>query len=217
MSEDGWKAFISADGLDDWVVLHGGPAAFFELDSLARSAQFVEAIAELPIVAGDGILLTISEAGTSVRLTRDVWQLKIVHIELARAISNVARVHGAIANPNRVQEVQLAIAAKANQISLPFWKAVLGYSDMADDNAIDGLGHSSTVWMQEIAEEKPLQHAMHIDVSVSREQVAARLKAAIAAGGTIVDDSQAPSHWTLSDPAGNRVCVCAWPDGAAQD
>jgi 4a-hydroxytetrahydrobiopterin dehydratase len=40
-------------------------------------------------------------------------------------------------------------------------------------------------------------------------------EAALAAGGRIVDKSQAPSHWTLADRAGNKVCICAWPDGAA--
>jgi 4a-hydroxytetrahydrobiopterin dehydratase len=55
---------------------------------------------------------------------------------------------------------------------------------------------------------------MHIDVSVAREHVKARLQAAVAAGGRVVDESHAPSHWTLADRAGNRVCICAWPDGA---
>jgi 4a-hydroxytetrahydrobiopterin dehydratase len=49
---------------------------------------------------------------------------------------------------------------------------------------------------------------------VASEQVEVRLAAALAAGGRIVDDSNAPAAWTLADPAGNRVCVCAWPDGA---
>jgi 4a-hydroxytetrahydrobiopterin dehydratase len=55
---------------------------------------------------------------------------------------------------------------------------------------------------------------MHIDVSVAREHVEARLEAAIAAGGRVVDESQVPSSWTLADRAGNRVCICAWPDGS---
>jgi 4a-hydroxytetrahydrobiopterin dehydratase len=67
--------------------------------------------------------------------------------------------------------------------------------------------------MQELDQAKPLRHAMHVDVSVARENVKARLEAAVAAGGRIVDDSHAPSHWTLSDPAGNRVRICGWPDG----
>jgi 4a-hydroxytetrahydrobiopterin dehydratase len=93
---------------------------------------------------------------------------------------------------------------------------VLGYVPMADDNAVDPLGHGSTVWMQQLDAAKPLRHAMHVDVSVAREQVAARLEVALAAGGRIVDESQAPSHWTLADPAGNRVCLCAWPDGSSE-
>lgn len=215
MSEDGWKAFIAADSLDDWVVLHGGATAFFALGSLVEAAHFAGAIAALPMVAGTDTLISVSDAGTSVRLTRDVWQLETHHIAVAQAVSKLAKDHGAKAEPHRVQEVQLAIAAKADQMCLPFWKAILGYADMADDNAVDALGHSSTIWMQQLAAEKGLRHAMHIDVSVSRHQLDARLKAAIAAGGTIVDDRHAPSHWTLADPAGNRVCLCAWPDGSA--
>ena len=127
-----------------------------------------------------------------------------------------ARAHGAVADRAAVQEVQLAIAAKPDAVDVDFWRAVLGYTAMADDNAVDPLGHGSTVWMQELDEAKPLRHAMHVDVSVAREQVEARLKAALAAGGRVVDDSGAPGHWTLADRAGNRVCICAWPDGSNQ-
>ncbi len=88
--------------------------------------------------------------------------------------------------------MQLAIAAKPDAVDVGFWRAVLGYAPMADDNAVDPLGHGSTVWMQELDEAKPLRHAMHVDVSVAREQVEARLAAALAAGGRIVDDSKAP-------------------------
>jgi 4a-hydroxytetrahydrobiopterin dehydratase len=86
---------------------------------------------------------------------------------------------------------------------------------MAPDNAIDPLGHGSTVWMQDLDPDKPLRHAMHADVSVAREHAEARLAAALAAGGRIVDDSSAPGAWILSDRSGNRVCIAAWPDGSA--
>jgi 4a-hydroxytetrahydrobiopterin dehydratase len=49
---------------------------------------------------------------------------------------------------------------------------------------------------------------------VPREQAAARLAAAVAAGGVIVDDSHAPASWILADRSGNKVCIAAWPDGA---
>ncbi len=71
-----------------------------------------------------------------------------------------------------------------------------------------------TVSIQPLDDAKQLRHAMHIDVSVAREHVATRLEAALAAGGRIVDDSGAPGSWILSDRAGNRVCIAAWPDGS---
>jgi 4a-hydroxytetrahydrobiopterin dehydratase len=74
---------------------------------------------------------------------------------------------------------------------------------MAPDNGIDPLGHSSTVWMQDIEPEKPLRHAMHIDVSVPKEQAEARLAAAVAAGGRIVYQSDVPGTAILSDKSGN--------------
>jgi 4a-hydroxytetrahydrobiopterin dehydratase len=135
-------------------------------------------------------------------------------VELARQVSAAARAHGAVADRSRVQEVQLAVAAKPEEIDVGFWRAVLGYATLADDNAADPLGHGSTVWMQDLDPAKALRHAMHVDVSVAREQAEHRLAAALAAGGRVVDDSEAPSFWILSDRAGNRVCIAAWPDGA---
>jgi 4a-hydroxytetrahydrobiopterin dehydratase len=67
------------------------------------------------------------------------------------------------------------------------------------------------VWLQELDAAKPLRHAMHVDVSVSREQSQGRLAAALAAGGRIV--AQEEQAWILSDRAGNRVCIAVWPDG----
>ena len=214
MSEQGWRAFLAADGVDDWVVLHGGATALFRLGSVQEAVRLAAAVADVPEFEGSGALLTIADERLTVRLTRDMWQLEPRHVELARAVSAVARELGAVADRAAVQEVQLAISAKPDAIDLGFWRAVLGYAPMADDNGVDPLGHGSTVWMQELDETKPLRHAMHIDLSVAREQVEARLTAALAAGGRVVDDSSAPEYWTLADRAGNRVCICAWPDGA---
>jgi 4a-hydroxytetrahydrobiopterin dehydratase len=200
--------------VDDWVVLHGGAIAVFRVPSLGDAAQLAEAIAHVPGLEGSGALLTIADGRLSVRLTRGVFRLEEGHIELARAISAMAQTHGAVADLTGVQEVQLAIAAKPDAVDIGFWRAVLGYARLADDNAIDPLGHGSTVWMQELNADKPLRHAMHVDVSVAREQVEARVAAALAAGGRIVDDADAPAGWILADRAGNRVCIAAWPDGS---
>ena len=56
---------------------------------------------------------------------------------------------------------------------------------------------------------------MHVDVSVSREEIAARVAAAVAAGGRIVVNE--PGTAILADRAGNKVSITAWPDGSAAD
>jgi len=213
VSEQGWQAFIDADGVDDWVVLHGGATAVFRVQSARAAARLAEAIAAVPNFEGSGTLMTIRDGTLTVRLTRDLWWLESRHIDLAKAVSAVARTHGAEPDRAAVQEVQLAISAKPDGINLNFWRAVLGYEPMSEDNAVDPLGHGSTVWMQELDEAKPLRHAMHIDVSVAREHLEARLAAALAAGGRIVDETEEPRNWTLADAAGNRVDLTAWPDG----
>ena len=214
MSEQGWRAFLAAEGLDDWVVLHGGAAAVFRVPSLGDAARLAEAVSQVAGLDGAGALLTVADDRLTVRLSRGVFRLEERHIDLARAVSATALVHGAVADRAAVHEVQLAIAAQPDVLDVGFWRVVLGYAPLADDNAVDLLGHGSTVWMQALDPDKPLRHAMHVDVSVARDQAEARVAAALAAGGHIVEDAEAPAAWILADRAGNRVCVAAWPDGS---
>jgi len=216
MSEHGWRAFLAADGLEDWVVLHGGAAAVYVVPSLAAAARLVGEVAGVPGFEDSGALMTLTGDQLTVRLSRGVFRLEEPHVELARAVSEVARAHGAVPDRGRVQEVSLAVAARPEELDVGFWRAVLGYSALDDDNGVDPLGHGSTFWMQDLDPAKPLRHAMHIDVSVAKEHAEARLAAALAAGGTVVAEFDSPPAWVLADRAGNRVCVCAWPDGAGQ-
>lgn len=204
--------FLLADGLDDWVVLHGGPTAVYLTKAMSHAAQLAQAVAELPGFDQETSQLSIVSNRLTVRLTREVWNIKPRHIDLARSISALAEERGAVAEPGLVHEVQVAVAAKADKINLEFWRAVLGYSPMLDDNAVDPLGFSSTFWMQEIDNSKTLRHAMHIDVSASQEIAEQRVKNAIAAGGVVVDESGAPGYWILADSSGNKVCLVSWPN-----
>lgn len=214
MESQGRQEFLAGEGVDDWVVLHGGPTAVFLTASMVEAAQLAAELANLAGFDSDNSQLNIVSNRLTVRLTREVWKTSREHVDLARAISEVARLRGAVADRGRVQEVQLAIAAKPDQIDLNFWRAVLGYEPMLGDNAVDPLGNSSTVWMQELDASKPLRHAMHVDVSVAREAAESRVQEAIAAGGILVDGSHAPEWWILADRSGNKVCVAAWPDRA---
>jgi 4a-hydroxytetrahydrobiopterin dehydratase len=213
MSEQGWRAFVGAEGITDWVVLHGGPTAVFRVGSLADGARLAVAFAG---VAGldPRTTLTLTHTKLTVRLTREMWGVEPEHVNVARALSAVAHEQGAVADRSAAQEVQVAIAAKPDAIDVGFWRAVLGYDGVSPDNGIDPLGVGSTVWMQDIDASKPLRHAMHIDVSLAHEEGQRRVDAAVAAGGTVVKNSNAPGGWTLADRSGNKVCIAAWPDGA---
>ncbi|MBB6629588.1 hypothetical protein H5V45_19870 [Nocardioides sp. KIGAM211] len=213
MSEEGWRQFLAAEDVDDWVVLHGGPTAVFRVDSLQEAALLAAAVADVEGLPPRTVLSAASDRLT-VKLTREMWGTEADHVDVARTISAVARQRGATADRGAVHEVQLAIAARPESIDLGFWRTVLGYASLHDDNCLDPLGQGSTVWMQDLDPDKPLRHAMHVDVSLARDEAEARVAAAVAAGGRMVDDSNAPGAWILSDASGNKVCVAAWPDGA---
>ena len=148
MSQQGWIDFLRAEGVGDWAVLHGGATAVFRVASLGEAAALAATIAQVPDLERSGVLMTVASDRLTVRLTRGVFRLEPYHVDLARAVSKVARSRGAVADRGAVQEVQLAIASKPVAVNVEFWRAVLGYSPLAQDNAIDPLGHGSTVWMQ---------------------------------------------------------------------
>lgn len=55
MSEQGWREFLAAEGVDDWVVLHGGATAVFRVPSLCEAARLAEAVAQVPGLEGSGL------------------------------------------------------------------------------------------------------------------------------------------------------------------
>jgi len=67
------------------------------------------------------------------------------------------------------------------------------------------------VWFQASGSEEPRQR-WHLDLWVDPAQVQPRIDAALAAGGTLVSEAEAPSFWVLADPQGNRACLCTWQD-----
>jgi 4a-hydroxytetrahydrobiopterin dehydratase len=49
-----------------------------------------------------------------------------------------------------------------------------------------------------------------VQVFGPHDQARNRIEAALAAGGKIVYDAEAPAFWVLADPEGNEACVCTW-------
>ena len=140
-----------------------------------------------------------------------MWQLETHHIELARAVSAVARSSGATSDRASIQEVQLSIAAKPDDIDKPFWAAVLGYAPLADDNIVDPLATAPPSGCRSWTRRNRSSTRCTWTCRSPASTPGPRLDAALAAGGRIVTESN--EHWTLSDRAGNRVCIAVWPDG----
>jgi len=114
-----------------------------------------------------------------------------------------------------VQALEIGIDALVIADIRPFWKAVLGYVDPPgaagpEDAVVDPLEIGPAVWFQQMDAPRPQRNRIHFDVSVPPDEVAGRLKMALAAGGVLVSDSHAPAFWVLADAEGNEVCICTW-------
>jgi 4a-hydroxytetrahydrobiopterin dehydratase len=202
------RQFHEADGVGDWRVLFNGACAYFRTGSFAKGLALVDAIGALADAANHHPDVDLRYAGVTVRLwTHDVDGLSGRDVELARQISAAARQLGAAADPSDVQHVQVAIDALVRPQVMPFWRAVLGYRQVGDEDLLDPHGRGPSFWFQEMGKPRPQRNRIHIDISVPHDQAEARVAAALAAGGHIVSDEHAPAWWTLADGEGNEVDV----------
>jgi len=117
--------------------------------------------------------------------------------------------------PRPVQQLEMAIDAMDIPAIRPFWKAVLAYVDEPGSTGpqaaiVDPAGQQPPVWFQQMDVPRPQRNRVHFDITVAHDEAEARVRAAVAAGGRLVNDSFAPSFWVLADAEGNEVCVCTW-------
>jgi 4a-hydroxytetrahydrobiopterin dehydratase len=116
-----------------------------------------------------------------------------------------------------VQMLELAIDAQDIPAIRPFWKAVFAYEDEPggggpEDALVDPAGQLPSIWFQQMDAPRPQRNRVHFDVTVAHDEVEARVRSALDAGGVLVNDSLARSFWVLADAEGNEVCVCTWLD-----
>ena len=140
-------------------------------------------------------------------ITHSVGGLSERDIALAQQISAAARDLEVAADPSAVQTVQIAIDVLIRPDVIPFWRAVLGYKEMGDEDLVDPRGRGPSIWFQQMDAARPQRNRIHVDVSVPHDEAEARVAAAITAGGHLVSDEHAPEWWTLADAEGNEVDV----------
>jgi 4a-hydroxytetrahydrobiopterin dehydratase len=198
-------------GLDDWRKLTQALHARFRTGDFATGLALVTAIGGLAEEAGHHPDVTLTYPHVDVKLlSHDAAGITRRDVDLAGRISAAAAERGISADPSAPTVVELALdTADAAGIG-PFWAALLtGDAGAVDgDDVVDPTGRVPLLWFQHTdAHETPRQR-FHLDVWVPHDAADARIAAAVAAGGTVVDDDAAPSFTVLADPEGNRACVC---------
>ena len=184
-------------------------------DVAARAAAVAGAQGHLRMdVRADRVVLSLQTAEIS-------WVTPL-DVELARKISTAVEEFrrettsgvGPESGSRSVQAIEVGIDAMDIAAIRPFWKAVLGYADQpggpGGNGLVDPLGQGPAVWFQQMDAPRPQRNRIHFDVSVPHDEAHPRIAAAVAAGGTLIDDTEAPAFWVLADPEGNEACVTTW-------
>jgi 4a-hydroxytetrahydrobiopterin dehydratase len=142
-------------------------------------------------------------------------------VELARRISAVAeefrlRTRSGVGGRSRsVQVLEIGIDALDAGTIRPFWRAALGYVDEHGSSGptgclVDPLGEGPAIWFQQMDAPRPQRNRIHVDISVPHDEAASRIAAALAAGGRVAYDGEAPRFWVLADAEGNEACITTW-------
>ena len=203
--------FHDADGVDDWRVLWSVAFAVFRTGDFATGVKLVAEIGRLAEASGHHPDLNLRAGVLEVRLvTKEHWSLTDLDLSLARQISAAATALGVSADPDRTRTWEFALDALDVDTVRTFWCAVLGYELAGDTDIVDPDGLYPAVYVQQMDEMRTGRNRIHIDVGVPHNQAEARVAAALAAGGTLVNDSYAPMWWTLADPEGNEVDLATW-------
>jgi 4a-hydroxytetrahydrobiopterin dehydratase len=208
------QAFHADETTADWRVLSEGATGYFRTGSMAAAARFAAAVADLDGIDAPGRQVDLRPHGVTVRLLHrspEYFGITTDELDLARAISRIAREQGLEADPSVVQSLLIIPGAADAPAVIPFWRALLGYvprPDSPDEDLVDALELNPGFWFEGM--EQPRADgggAIHIAVWLPPEIAQARVDAAIAAGGRLVRDDMAPMWWTLADPAGNEADI----------
>ena len=144
--------------------------------------------------------------------SHDVGGITARDLRLAEHVAHIATQHGATAEPHRLVTVELGLDTPESADVAPFWAAMLGWEIDANGEIAAPPYTAPTLWWQDAdAHETPRQR-WHLDIWVPADLAQQRVEAAAAAGGTLVDESHAPSFWVLEDAQGNRGCICSVAD-----
>lgn len=201
-------------GLADWRKLAQALHARYLIKDFAAGAAFVSAVAEAAEAANHHPDVKLSYGVVDISLCTHAGGYRVTSkdIDLARRISEIAGQHGLAPQPTAVAQLELALDTAHEAELGPFWSVLLTgkAGNKVDDTVLDPTGRVPNLWFQGTGEHESPRQRWHLDLWLAPEVAEERITAAVAAGGAVVDDSEAPSFTVLADPDGNKVCVCTY-------
>lgn len=220
-------AEIAAADLADWRKLAQGLHARYLVDDFGAAARFVaavggagDAVAHHPRVAIAPGFVDLKLVSADAVYRGDDGAEYIVEwvtqndIDLARRITEVAAAHGLSPDPAAVSVIELGLDTGRSATIAPVWAALMtgdpasqGHGSPSDEIR-DATGRVPNLWFGESGEQVSPGQRFHVEVYVAAEVVQQRIAAAVAAGGTVVDDSEAPSITVIADQDGNTGALC---------
>jgi 4a-hydroxytetrahydrobiopterin dehydratase len=210
---------ICDEALDGWAFLLGGLQTRIATPDFATGLSVVNAIGAAAEDLNHHPDVELRYSHVDVRLTsHDEHGVTERDIRLARMISSIAAEADLQTEKASLSRLEMALDTPATPSILPFWSAVLDVEERNEPGSgpelRDPFTALPTVWFQESGDQEPRQR-WHLDVWVDPSQIRPRIDAALAAGGTLESDAEAPSFWVLADPEGNKICLCTWQSRGA--
>ncbi|HWK92039.1 MAG TPA: VOC family protein [Luteimicrobium sp.] len=218
---------IAQAELTDWRKLAQGLHARYLVEDFGTGARFVAAVGEAGDLLGHHPIVSLGSGYVDLKLIspdavyRDGTGTEHVvewvtqrDVDLARSITRIAADHGLTADPGAVSVVELGLDTSRSGTIAPVWAVLLTGNPAAQghgspsDEVRDATGRAPNLWFGDTDEHEPAHQRFHVEVYVAPEVAADRVAAAVAAGGTVVDDSNAPSLTVIADQDGNTGVVC---------
>jgi hypothetical protein len=208
------------DATADWQAVFGAVAAY-RVTSPGQQRDLVAAAAALADAAGFPLLVDLRPGLVVLDSGKDQWEaeahgLDVDFADLAGRLQTAARALGATADPALPRFVQLFLDAADVGAVRAFWAAALGYvpdrrpgvPDLVDPRRLGPV-----LGFQELdpaeTDRRAQRDRLHVELAVPADAAPARLDAALAAGGRLVEESA--SRRRLADPEGNELVLVTGP------
>lgn len=215
---------IAEANLTDWRKLAQGIHARYLVSDFNAGVQLITAIAAASTSAGHFPKVSMGDGYVDLKLISDdaiyrdgdtehiVEWVTQKDIDLARKIEEIAAGLSISADPKAVSHIELGLDVSNSAAIAPMWAALLtgsaesqGHGSPSDEIR-DASGRVPNLWFGDV--EEGSTQRFHVEVYVAAEAVAERIAAAVAAGGTVVDDTNSPGLTVIADQDGNRGVIC---------